>query len=264
MDKARKLLIAMLKALGVLTFWVLVWFLVSKKIGNGFLFPSPNDTLKALLALIKTPEFWSATLTTLLRILLGIILSLIIGCGLAFLTSISSILKSLLSPIMNAAKSVPVACFIILALLWIDTGSLPIFITALIVIPIVWSNVSQGISVTDKKLLEVSTVFEFSSMKKLFKIYIPSIMPYFIAACKSAFGMAWKAGIAAEVLAVPKQAIGTEIYFSKLWFETPTLFAWTVVIIILSFIIEKLLILAIESVAKRLRVLSKGDKYAEI
>ena len=75
--------------------------------------------------------------------------------------------------------------------------------------------------------------------------------------------MAWKAGIAAEVLAVPKQAIGTEIYFSKLWFETPTLFAWTIVIIILSFIIEKLLIIAIEAIAKKLRVLTKGDRYAE-
>ena len=75
--------------------------------------------------------------------------------------------------------------------------------------------------------------------------------------------MAWKAGIAAEVLAVPKLAIGTEIYFSKLWFETSTLFAWTVVIIILSYVIEKLLILAIGAIAKKLHVVNKGDGYAE-
>jgi NitT/TauT family transport system permease protein len=75
--------------------------------------------------------------------------------------------------------------------------------------------------------------------------------------------MAWKAGIAAEVLTVPKQAIGTEIYFSKLWFETPTLFAWTIVIIILSYVIEKLLILAISMIAKKLHIINKGDRYAE-
>ena len=259
----KKYLLITLKVLAVCGFWVFVWFLVSKKIGNDFLFPSPHDTLQALRALVKTSEFWGATLITLCRILYGIILSLIIGCGLAVITSVSSILRALLAPLMNAAKSVPVACFIIRALLWIETSSLPVFITALIVIPIVWSNVSQGIISTDKKLLEVATVFGFSPLKKLLKVYIPSVMPYFIAACRSAFGMAWKAGIAAEVLAVPKQAIGTEIYFSKLWFETPTLFAWTIVIIILSFIIEKLLIIGIEAIAKKLRVLTKGDRYAE-
>ncbi len=259
----KKVLISILKAISVLLFWVFVWFLVSKRINNDFLFPTPTDTLQALKSLVVTSEFWGATLITLCRILYGIIVSLIIGCGLAVITSISSLLRALLAPVMNAAKSVPVACFIILAWLWLDTNVLPIFITALIVIPIVWSNVSQGIASTDKKLLEVADIFKFSSAKKLFKIYIPSIMPFFIAACRSAFGMAWKAGIAAEVLTAPKQAIGTEIYFSKLWFETPTLFAWTIVIIILSYVIEKLLILAISMIAKKLHIIHKGDRYVE-
>lgn len=259
----KKILISVAKTISVFLFWIAVWFLASKRINNDFLFPSPSDTLKALKALVVTSEFWGATLITLCRILYGIILSLLIGCGLAVITTFSAILRALLTPIMNAAKSVPVACFIILAWLWLDTSTLPVFITALIVIPIVWSNVSQGIVSTDKKLLEVAKIFGFSSVKKIFKIYIPSVMPYFVAACKSAFGMAWKAGIAAEVLVVPKQAIGTQIYFSKLWFETPTLFAWTVVIIILSYVIEKLLILAIGSIAKKLHVVNKGDGYAE-
>jgi NitT/TauT family transport system permease protein len=259
----KKVLISIVKTIAVLLFWVFIWFLVSKKINNDFLFPSPKDTFQALRSLVITSEFWGATLITLCRILYGIIVSLIIGCGLAVITTVSSLLKALLTPVMNAAKSVPVACFIILAWLWLDTNVLPIFITALIVIPIVWSNVSQGIASTDKKLLEVAQIFNFSSAKKLFKIYIPSIMPYFIAACRAAFGMAWKAGIAAEVLTVPKQAIGTEIYFSKLWFETPTLFAWTIVIIILSYVIEKLLILAISMIAKKLHIINKGDRYAE-
>lgn len=259
----KKFLKTVFKAFAVCAFWVLVWIFVSKKVNNEFLFPSPKDTWLALKALVVTYEFWGVTLITLFRIIYGIIISLFIGCGLAVITSFSKILNALLSPMMNAMKSVPVACFIMLALLWLDTNILPAFITALIVVPIVWSNVSQGIASTDKKLLEVAKIFGFSSAKKIFKIYIPSILPYFIAACRSAFGMAWKAGIAAEVLAVPKQAIGTQIYFSKLWFETPTLFAWTVVIIVLSFVIEKLLILAINSIAKKLHVINKGDRYAE-
>ena len=260
----KRFLKSVAKALAVCAFWVIVWLLVSKKINNDFLFPSPKDTWQALKALIVTFDFWGTTLITLFRIIYGIVLSLLIGCGLAVITSFSRLINMLFAPMMNAMKSVPVACFIMLALLWIDTNVLPVFITALIVVPIVWSNVSQGIASTDKKLLEVAEIFKFSYAKKIFKIYVPSVMPYFIAACRSAFGMAWKAGIAAEVLAVPKLAIGTEIYFSKLWFETPTLFAWTVVIIVLSFVIEKLLILAIGAIAKKLHVVNKGDGYAEI
>ena len=259
----KKFLKSVLKAIAVCAFWVFVWILISKKVNNGFLFPSPKDTWQALTNLVVTAEFWGTTLITLFRIIYGIIISLVIGCGLAVVTSYSRLINTLLAPMMNAMKSVPVACFIMLALLWLETNILPVFITALIVVPIVWSNVSQGIASTDKKLLEVAKVFRFSFAKKIFKIYIPSVMPYFIAACRSAFGMAWKAGIAAEVLAVPKLAIGTEIYFSKLWFETSTLFAWTVVIIILSYVIEKLLILAIGAIAKKLHVVNKGDGYAE-
>lgn len=259
----KKFLKSVFKALAVCAFWVLVWILISKKVNNGFLFPSPKDTWQALKALVVTFEFWGIALITLFRIIYGIVISLLIGCGLAVITSFSKLINTLLAPMMNAVKSVPVACFIMLALLWLETNILPVFITVLIVVPIVWSNVSQGIASTDKKLLEVAKIFGFSSPKKIFKIYVPSVMPYFIAACRSAFGMAWKAGIAAEVLAVPKLAIGTEIYFSKLWFETPALFAWTVVIIILSCVIEKLLILAIGAIAKKLHVVNKGGGYAE-
>ena len=119
----KKILISVAKAISVFLFWIAVWFLASKRINNDFLFPSPSDTLKALKALVVTSEFWGATLITLCRILYGIILSLLIGCGLAVITTFSAILRALLTPIMNAAKSVPVACFIILAWLWLDTST---------------------------------------------------------------------------------------------------------------------------------------------
>ena len=96
-------------------------------------------------------------------------------------------------------------------------------------------------------------------MIRIFRLYIPSLAPYFLAACKSSLGMAWKAGIAAEVLAVPKNAIGTELYYAKTYLETPTMFAWTLVIILLSIIFEKLFVWFIEWLGVKLHAVpAKG------
>ena len=259
----KKFLLILLKTLAVAAFWIGVWCLVAYRTGNDFLFPSLPRVWQELLRLVRSVDFWLIMGTSLLRVLWGILVSLIVGVALAILTSTSKILCALLSPALSAIKSTPVASFIILALLWMDRDMLPVFITALIVIPIVWANISEGIRRVDNNLVEVATLYRFSPTKKATRLYIPSVAPYFMAACRSALGMAWKAGIAAEILATPKSAIGTELYYSKTYLETPTLFAWTLVVILLSLVIERLLVWALLRTASRFKILPKGDTHAE-
>ena len=192
--------------------------------------------------------------------LFGILISLVIGSLLAIATEASKIAKSLLSPILSVVKATPVASFIILALLWLDRNTLPLFVTSLIVIPIVWSCVSEGIRSVDKNLVDVSCIYKFSLKDKALKLYIPSVSPFFMAACRSSLGMAWKAGISAEVLSTPQKAIGTELYFSKTYLETPTLFAWTAVIIILSIAFEKIFVASLEKLGNKLNILRKEQR----
>ena len=241
--------------------------MVSFSINSAFLFPSPKDVLWELWILISgasnqgdviSSNFWLITCLSLLRILWGILVSILIGTVLAYITSVSRLLRALLTPALSAIKSTPVASFIILALLWLDRNVLPVFITALIVIPIIWANVSEGIRRVDKNLLEVAEIYRFSAPKKLIKLYVPSVAPYFMAACQSSLGMAWKAGIAAEVLSTPDHSIGKELYNAKTYMETPRLFAWTLIVILLSYIIEKLLVFALNRLGKRLRILPQG------
>ncbi len=255
----KKFAIASLKILGVAAFWGAVWLLLAYRIGSDFLFPSPKAVLTQLVQLVQSRDFWLITGTSLLRIVLGILISLILGTALAYLTHISRILNALLTPALSAVKSTPVASFIILALLWLERSVLPLFITALIVVPIVWANVSEGIRAVNPDLKEVTRVYGFSLPKRLSRLYIPSVAPYFMAACRSSLGMAWKAGIAAEILATPDHSIGKELYYSKTYLETPTLFAWTVVVIILSLIIEKLFVWGLNRLGARLRILPKGE-----
>ena len=250
----------LLKIIAVAAFWIAVWWLAAKRVGVDFLLPSPLSVGKELLRLLPDASFWLITATSLLRMIWGILISLILGTLLAYLLSVSRLLRALLSPVISAIKATPVASFIILALLWLNRDILPVFITVLIVVPIVCANVLEGISSVDRELCEVATVYRFSLPKKLLRLYVPSVAPFFLAACRSSIGMAWKAGMAAEILATPQNAIGTELYFAKTYFETPTLFAWSLVVILLSLIIEKLFLLGLEQIGKRFRWIVKGGR----
>ena len=256
--KIKRLLLSLFKVLGIIAFWLAIWALVSFRVNSELLFPSPLSVLKALGTLAITSEFWLTSLYSLVRVILGILVSLLLGAALAVITEKSRILNSLLSPMLNVIKATPVASFIILALLWLNRDTLPLFITALIVVPIVWSNVSEGIRSVDHNLVEVAKIYKFSAKSKLTKLYVPSVAPFFMAACRSSLGMAWKAGISAEVLSTPNNAIGTELYFAKTYLETPSLFAWTAVVIVLSVIIEKLFVFVLEKVGDKLHIIPRG------
>ncbi len=229
-------------ALPALLFWLLVWILLSRLVGQELLLPSPLQTLRRLLALAATADFWSTVARSILRVLTGILAATLLGVLLAALTESSSVAKSLLSPLMTLVKSTPVASFIILALIWLGRDILPVFISALMVLPVVWANVSAGLAGRDRQLLELAQVYGLSRLRVLRRITVPSVLPHFRAALRSALGLGWKAGIAAEVLTVPQHSIGRMISESKLYLETTDLFAWTATVILLSLCIEKLLL----------------------
>lgn len=213
--------------------------------------------------MVQDKTFWFTVLLSLVRVFWGILASWIIGIAAAFVMYKSKLLRLLFSPLMTAVKSTPVASFIILALLWLDRNVLPVFITALMVIPVVWANLTEGIHAVNPQLVEVASVYRFSPAKRLMRLYVPSVAPYFMAACRSSIGMAWKAGIAAEVLATPEYSIGKELYFSKTYLETPALFVWTLMIIFLSILIEKLLIFGLERLGNKLHLFSKGFPHVK-
>ena len=236
-----------------LLFWLFLWLAVSFKINNSFLFPSPKDTVTALVDIIKEGNFFIITLYSFLRIIVGIIIGVFAGTVLGVITASSRFADILMTPAISTVKATPVASFIILVWIWFDSNVIPILITALIVLPVVYTNVIGGIRSVSRELLDVAKVYKFSFSKRVFKLYVPTVLPYFLSSLKACLGMAWKAGIAAEVLCVPTMAIGTELFLSKSYLEMPTMFAWTLVVIIFSLIIEKILIYALSVLTKKCR-----------
>lgn len=226
------------KALAVAAFWFLIWYLAAAWVGKELLLPSPLTVTKRLSQIVLTSDFYIITLFSLLRVMSGIILAVIFGIILAIITHISKIADMVSKPIITVIKATPVASFIILALVWLDRSHLPVFISLLMVLPVVWTNLRTGLTEVDPKLLEMAKIYRIGFFQRLVGIYVPSVLPYFTSAAKTSLGLAWKAGIAAEVLAVPARSIGKELFNSKSYFETADLFAWTFVVIILSLIIE--------------------------
>ena len=238
-------------ALAVLGFWTALWALLARLVGQELLLPSPLAVLKTLSAMAGAAAFWLAALRSILRVLAGLLAATVLGVLLAALTEKSALARLLLSPVMTLVKSTPVASFIILALLWLGRDVLPAFITALMVLPVVWSNVSAGLAGRDPQLLELAEVYRLPRLRVLRHITVPSVLPHFRAALRSSLGMGWKAGIAAEVLTVPPLSIGKNIYEAKLYLETTELFAWTLTVIVLSLLIERVLLRLVGRIGRK-------------
>lgn len=222
-----------------LIFWVLVWHWAAGAMDNPLLLPGPVQVLKCLGQLMTRAAFWQITAASIGRILLGTVCAVVLGVLLAAVTESSSLLHVLIAPVMTAMQATPVASFTILVLIWLERDWVPVLICGMMVLPVIWGGVSGGIRAADRQLLEMGRVFRLSTLTKLRRIWIPSVLPFFRTACSGALGLGWKAGIAAEVLTVPRASIGRMISESKLYLLTEELFAWTLCVVVLSLLLQK-------------------------
>lgn len=226
-------------AAGVL-FWLAVWHIAALKLDSAILLVPPADVAKRLCELIPTAEFWGSVLFSAGRILLGFALGLACGCLLALGMGRSRVIKALFSPLISVMKSVPVASFTILALIWIGSVNLSVLVSFLICVPIVCSNMLEGIDSLDPKLKEMSKVFGIPVWRRFVGVYLSQLLPYFRSASRLAIGLCWKSGAAAEVIGIPSGSIGEKLFESKVYLETADLFAWTLAVILLSRVCEKI------------------------
>lgn len=233
-------------------FWLLVWQLSAMAINQKILLVSPVAVLLRLIELLPAAEFWSAILFSFSRITCGFLLACVFGTVLGALSFRFRLARALAAPLMSAVKSTPVASFIILVLLWVPSRNLSIVISFLMVTPIVYANILGGLSGMDVELAEMAQVFRVPFARRLRYLYVPQVMPYFRSACAAGLGLCWKAGVAAEVIGLPNGSIGEKLYQAKVYLETPDLFAWTVVIVLVSILFERLFLWLLDSFLHRL------------
>ncbi len=241
------------RILGII-FWLIFWQLGASLVSNDILLASPYSTFCRLRELVFEGEFWRSLFLSSLKINLGFFMALFIASGLGILASINIGLYSLINPFINVVKSVPVVSFIILALIWIPSKNLSIFIAFLMGLPIIYTNVLNGINSIPSEIKDMTKVYKLSFYKKIRYIYISELGPYIKSAASLGLGLCWKSGIAAEVIGLPKNSIGENLYKAKIYLDTKDLFAWTITIVIISVLSQKILMKLIGHIFGKLEI----------
>lgn len=223
----------------IIAFWLLVWQLMAVMINRPLLLPTPWSTLKAFVSIVLQWTTWNIIFLTGLKILVGYLTALMLGIVLAPISYKYSIVAELLSPVILFIKSIPVASIIVLVLAWLRADNISVFITAFVVFPIVYSQLYASMKNIDINLLEMCEVFGVSDRKKLHFLYVPVLLESLSECVMTTMGLAVRAAVAAELIGIPVSSIGEAIYKTKLYFDIAELFAWTVLIILLCFVMEK-------------------------
>ncbi len=231
--------VSFFKKILIAVIWLILWQIFAIWVNQEVFLPTPIKVATRLLELFTVSGFWLALFNSMWKILFGFLIAIVLGIALATLSSASPFVFQFLNPALMVIKSIPVASFIILALVFVKSYWLSVLASFAMVLPMVYYSVYNGITNVDTKLLEMATVFKIPLIKKVSSIYIPLVLPHFLSAATVGLGFAWKSGIAAEIIGLPNNSIGINIYNAKINLQIPDLFAWTVVMIILSVLIEK-------------------------
>ena len=227
-----------LKGAAISLLWLLIWQAAALIINSQLLIPTPLETLNALIVLGQTGVFYLAVFKSLLRIIIGFAIGVTIGFLGGIVSHKFTLFNDITKPALQVIRAVPVASFIILAFFWFQSNELPMFISFLMVLPMVWSATQTALSGIDVKYIEMAKVYKLSPARIFFKIKMPFIMPSLLSTCLTALGFAWKSGIAAEIICRPQIALGTLLDQNKSYLDIPSVFALTFVVAILSIILE--------------------------
>ena len=229
-----KVLKTILSIFSILAIWELIAFIVN----DNYFMPDVIDTLNSLLTIIASGDFLKVLFTAFYRVISGLLLGIILGVFLATLCYKFDIFNTLLAPVISVMKATPVACIIVLLWIRLNYTEIAIFVVVLMVLPIVWQNVFDGYKAIDQSLVEVTQIFEFTPLQKLKSLILPSMLSYLLPAIITSVGLAWKAEIAAEIMT--NSNIGKLIYdFKTVSYDTASIFAWTVIIVLFSIVFEK-------------------------
>ena len=226
------------KALIVLG-WLAAWQLAAWAVGRSVVLAGPIEAAGTLVRLALTAEFWRTAAFTMLRIAGGFLAAFCAGTALGAAAWRWRLVREILAPAVGVMKSVPVACFVVLILVWLGSGRLTAVIVFLIAFPVLYLQTIEGLERTDRALLEMAEVFRMGLWSRVRGLYLPALLPSLESGCSLALGLAWKSGVAAEVIGTPLHSIGQELYFAKIYLEIDRLFAWTVVILLGSLLFER-------------------------
>ncbi|MDY2776852.1 MAG: ATP-binding cassette domain-containing protein [Collinsella sp.] len=224
--------------------WLALWQMASLLMADPLLLPGPSDVLASLARLIPTTAFRLSVLSSAARIIGGTLAGYAVAFALALAAFSSRAARTFLEPPLAAVKGTPLACIVVLLLIWFGPRHVCAAAVFLVVVPGIYFPVLEGLDRRDPLERELFHAFGAHRSVRALASAWPAILPHLLAASRSILGMSWKAGVAAELIGVPAQSIGERIYQSKLLLETADLFAWTIVVVAAAWLLERVALAA--------------------
>jgi NitT/TauT family transport system permease protein len=238
---------------------ILFWYLIYIITNNPLLIPSPQNVFGEIIYLFNDDSFYIDLINTFLKIVVGFIISVVIGIPIGLITGLNKNIFEIFRPILMLIQSSPVVSYIAIAMLWFGIGFYtPVFVSFMVIFPVIVLNISEGVKSTDKKLLEMAKVFNIDNSKILFKIYFPSLIPFLKSTLNMTSGSMWKSVVVGEFLAGDR-GLGVSLSFSKIALNTDRVYAYTILLAIFGMITEKI-IKEISKVNKKNRVIIQNQK----
>lgn len=229
-----------LLVIAVAAFWWAIWEAAAAWVGAEIILVSPRVAFVRLFELAQTGDFWAAVGASMRRIMTGFVLAVAVGCLIAVGTSASRVLHRILTPAVNVMNAMPLASFVLLVLFMFSRQRLSLVVAFVMVLPVIYRNVYEGIRNTDPSLLEMARLFRVPLVKQIRLIYAKTVAPYLLSAAGVGIGIAWKSGISAELIGAARGTIGGHLHRAQVGILTADMFAWTIAIVILSYSIDKL------------------------
>lgn len=213
---------------------LVAWWLLARLVGRDIIFPSPLIVVQELGRIVLSVRFWIVAGASLARWVAGFAVALVAAILLGTAASRREWIAGVLRPLVVTVRSVPVIAIILLALIWLAIDMVPVFISLLVSLPLLYQGILDGLRSVDRDLIDMGRLFRIPWYRRIVHIHVPSALPVMLPVITSAVGMSWKAVIAAEVLSQPVYAIGTDMQLAKLYLETPVVIAWTVIAVTLA------------------------------
>ncbi|MCX8012947.1 MAG: ABC transporter permease subunit [Rectinema sp.] len=220
------------KLAGIALF-LLAWQAAAISVESRLILPSPVAVMIVLIRLSATPAFWLAVAGSLIRVFEAFILSAVLGTATGTIGGLKPRIEALLSPLVTGMRATPVLALILLAMFWFPSAQVPVFSAVLMAFPVMHTSAEAGARAADTRLLEMSRLFHVPSRIQLFKLRIPSALPYLLSGARNSLGLCWKVVVAGEVLSQPVRALGTAMQEARLMLETTEVFAWAATTVLL-------------------------------
>lgn len=250
MNRGRSTMNALAASAGGIAVILVGWEIAARVVGAAIVLPGPTAAMIALWGELTVPAFYPHLFATLLRALAGFGLAFVAGVAWGLVAGSRGTFASVLRPLLVLIRATPVIAVILLALIWFRPNIAPVFVTLLMVVPVIVENVSAGVRAASGELLEMAGLFGVPRSRRLRRLTLPALRPYLFAGAHSGLGMAFKVTVAAEVLVQPARALGGAMQEARFYLDTPRILALTVAVIALSALAEAALQL-VERLASR-------------